>query len=475
MTNDTNMRIVSLIVGVFLLCISSLGYAKKTNVVIIIADDVGWNDLGCYGNDVVKTPNIDQLANGGMLFNNAFLTSSSCSPSRCSIISGKYPHSCGAPELHVPLPKGVTTLPLLLKNSGYYTAQAGKWHFGENVYSAFDRYTDKNGYNNGNGGEKQWVRFIKERPKDKPFFFWLAAHDAHRPWGANSFHVSHDAKDVEVPVYFVDTPATRADMVSYYNEISRFDHYIGKVVEELKRQKVYENTLIIVMADNGSPFPRCKTRVYDSGMKTPFVVHWPKKIKRAAECNSLISSIDIAPTVLDIAGIKTPADFQGVSMMPLIKNPKATVRDKVFAEHNWHDYEAHERMVRTKEYMYVLNSRPLLSNCGPADSKRSATQKALDKYRDMGVLTAAQADIYVTPRPVEELFNVIEDSLQLVNIASSPKYKQILEQMRADMKKWQKETLDSTPDSITKDWYNRETGGRLDVDRVRGILPGSSK
>jgi len=448
---------------------------EKPNFVFIIADDVSWNDIGCYGNDIVKTPNIDRLANEGLRFTNAFLTASSCSPSRCSIIAGKYPHSNGAAELHTPLSEKEVPYPFLLKENNYYTAQAGKWHLGPATHRAFDRYTDNNGYDDGDGGEKNWVRFIKERPKDKPFFFWLASHDAHRPWGADTFKITHDPLKMIIPPYFADTPETRQDMASYYNEIGRFDYYIGKVREELEKLGVLDNTVIIVMADNGRPFPRCKTRVYDSGMKTPFIVFWPKGIRsKGAQTESLVSAIDIAPTILELAGINPPEKYQGKSFVPVLKTPSAEIRTEIFSEHNWHDYEAHERMIRTKDYLYVLNARPNLTNGGPADSKASLTQHALNQVRDDGKLTPAQADVFMVPRPAEELFNVKNDPQQFLNLASMPEYQEKLKEMRRRLKNWQYNTGDTTPDDLTPDWYDRETGKALKIERKRGTMPGST-
>lgn len=451
---------------------------KHPNIILFIGDDISWNDIGCYGNDVVKTPNIDRLAREGLRFTNAFLTASSCSPSRCSIISGKYPHSNGAAELHTPLPESeISTLyPLILKENNYYTGQAGKWHLGAAAHRAFDRYTDNNGYDNGDGGEKNWVKFLKERPTGKPFFFWLASYDAHRPWGADTFKITHDPLKMKIPPYFADTPETRQDMASYYNEIGRFDFYIGKVREELEKQGVLENTLIIVMADNGRPFPRCKTRVYDSGMKTPFVVFWPKGIRnKGSETKSLISAIDIAPAILELAGIKPPDEYQGKSFVPVLKNPTSEIRTAIFSEHNWHDYEAHERMIRTKDYLYVLNSRPNLTNGGPADSKSSPTQHALNKVRNDGKLTQAQADVFMAPRPAEELFNVKNDPEQFLNLASMPQYQEKLKELRGLLNNWQYHTGDTTPDELTKDWFDRETGTPLQGKKVRGEMPGGKK
>jgi len=452
---------------------NSLEGKEKPNFVFIIADDVSWNDLGCYGNSHVKTPNIDRLANEGLRFDNAFLTASSCSPSRCSIVSGKYPHSNGAAELHTELPESEIPFPLLLKESGYYTAQAGKWHLGTAAHRAFDIYTDNNGYNNGDGGEENWIPFLQNRPKDKPFFFWLASHDAHRPWGADTFKITHNPADLEVPIFFDDTPETRQDLASYYNEIGRFDYYVGMVRKELEKQGVLDNSLIIVMADNGRPFPRCKTRVYDSGMKTPFIVFWPNGLKNnGTVTESLISAIDISSTILELAGIGQPNDYQGVSFFPILKDIKAETREYIFSEHNWHDYEAHERMVRSKDFLYVLNSRPNLTNCGPADSKSSPTQHALNKLRDEGKLTPAQADIFIVPRPNEELFDLALEQDQLLNVASINNYKEKLIFYRNLLNDWMDKTGDTVPEHLTPDWHDRETGDVLPAKGVRGTMSG---
>ncbi|MCK3684816.1 sulfatase [Maribellus sp. YY47] len=469
--NALSLLILSLF---FLLASVCSNASEKPNVVFIIADDISWDDFGCYGNHQVKTPHIDQLAREGLRFDNAFLTASSCSPSRCSIISGKYPHSNRAAELHTELPASEIPFPLLLKENGYYTAHAGKWHMGAAAHRAFDIYTDNNGYKNGDGGEANWIPFLKDRPQDKPFFFWLASHDAHRPWGADTFHITHDPANLEVPVYFADTPETRQDMASYYNEIARFDHYIGKVREELERQGALNNTVIIVMADNGRPFPRCKTRVYDSGMKTPFIVFWPDGLKKkGVRTQSLISSIDVASTILELAEIKQPDDYQGVSFVPILKSVKAETRKYVFSEHNWHDYEAYERMVRTKDFLYLWNARPNLTNCGPADSKNSPTQNALNELRDAGKLSAAQADVFLTPRPAEELFDLSLEKDQLLNVASVEKYQVQLTELRNLLHTWMKETGDTTPENLTPDRFDRETGKVLRKEIVRGTMPGS--
>lgn len=442
------------------------------NIIFIIADDVSWDNIGCYGNSEAHTPNIDKLARQGIRFDNAYVTTSSCSPSRNSIITGRYPHGTGAAELHTPLPDEQIPFPLLLKNAGYYTVQSGKSHFGGTALRAFDTaYVMKEA---GTGGEERWVKCLQERPKNKPIFAWFAALDAHRPWQADHFRTPHDPAKVIVPPYLADTDSTRKDLASFYNEISRFDFYVGEVMKELEKQGIEKNTIIIVLADNGQPFPRGKTRVYDSGMKTPFIVKWEDGITKAGGVSqSMISTIDIAPTLLEIAGVKLPSAFQGKSFSRLLKNPALEYREYVFCEHNWHDYEAHERMLRTKDFLYVLNSRPNLSNYGPADSNSSPSFEALKKLRDQGKLSAAQADIFMVPRPYEELYYCKNDSMQLINVASLPEYRETLTALRKELYKWRIETRDNTPVNLTKDWFDRETGKSLAKEKqLRGEMPG---
>ena len=409
------------------------------NVVVLIADDVSWNDLGCYGSSSVQTPNIDKLAEGGIRFNNAILTASSCSPSRISIMTGRYPHNTGAAELHTEPEVDFGSLASSLKKKGYYTGQAGKWHMGKLLRQSFDKIHDTL-EQNGNGGEDMWIPSLRERERNKPFFFWFAPLDAHRPWGPNEFAKTIDPKDVEVPATLVDTDSTRLDLAQYFIEIKRFDFHVGEVVKELKRHRVYDNTAIIVMADNGRPFPRDKTRMYDSGMKTPFIVHWPETIKKRAVSNSLLSSVDIAPTILDICSVPVPESFQGKSFKPVLKDPEKEIRKYVFSEHNWHDYEAHERMARTEDFIYILNSRPQFSNQGPADAVTSPSFRALAAENEKQNLTPAQFDVFLAPRPVEELFKSKNDALQLDNLIGNKKYTPVYKELKDALGKWMEQT-----------------------------------
>ncbi len=461
--------------------------ASPPNLIVCIADDISCDDFGCYGSRCARTPHIDTLASKGMKFTQAFLTASSCSPSRSSIITGRYPHNLGpGAELHQPIAANIPWLPTLLREQGYYTAIVGKNHMtrenakvGKETWDLIDPgITPEN-----HGGESNWMQTVIQRPKDKPFFFWFASLDAHRDWegdqewDATKYGPKHLPEEMVVPRFLVDDAATRADLASYHNEVSRFDYYVGQVVKTLTAEGLLENTLLLILADNGRPFPRAKTRLHDSGMKTALIAHWPAGITTAGStCASLVSSIDIAPTFLELAGVQSSQPtFQGLSLVPLFKDPTAQTRQHAFSEHNWHDYEAHGRAVRSHDWLYVRNARPQFAWQGPADSVRSASHQALRKQRDAGRLTPAQADVFLVPRPLEELYNTANDPDQLHNLAADPQHAATRQKLAALLDEWIKETADAAPEGLTPDTFDRETGAVLRKGKNRpdrGVYPG---
>ncbi len=424
------------------------------NFIIFIADDAAWNDCGPYGNQQIKTPNINRLAEEGVVFNNAFLTTSSCSPSRCSILTGRYPHSTGAQELHMPLPADQLLFAGELQKAGYYTAVAGKYHIGPRR-EEFDTI-----YGGSPSGCEYWVEALQNRQKNKPFFLWLASNDPHRQYFPNTIPEPHRPEDVIVPPYLPDNDSTRKDLALYYDEISRMDSYIGKVMAELKNQGLDENTFVLYMTDNGRPFPRAKTRLYDSGIKTPFIIRWPAKLQKGS-AEALISSLDIAPTICELAGAGLSETYQGISFVPVLNDYLAETRDYIAAEHNWHDYQSHERAVRNKRYLYIRNAFPQLNASPPADAVNSITyQKMIEMYKN-NELTKYQLDCFKQPREPEELYDVLNDPFQFVNLAENPDYEYVLSEMRGLLETWKNEFNDSVPDNPTPDKFDRWTGKRL--------------
>ena len=431
------------------------------NFVIMIADDLGSDDLGCYGHPTIRSPHIDQLAETGLTFDNAFLTTSSCSPSRCSIMTGRYPHNTGAGELHLPLPANQTTFADILKENGYYTAAAGKWHLGPAPRPHFNRIYSRG----GPSGCGEWVDSIKDRDKDRPFFLWLAASDPHRGYQPGAVDNPHAPESVVVPPFFPDTPEVRKDLALYYDEVSRFDEFVGAVFDELKNQNLLDSTMIIVLSDNGRPFPRCKTTLYDSGIKTPFIVYASHlhESTKGSRTGSMVSSIDIAPTLLDLAGLAIPESMQGVSFAPVLKNPGTEVRQSIHAEHNWHDFMARERCVRTRRFLYIKNDLPHLPLTPPADAVNSPSWASMNDELRLGRLNPFQSVCFTSPRPEEELYDVVLDPHQLYNLASLPAYIQILQDLRHQHQTWSSDTNDILPDiqEISPDGFDRATGDKL--------------
>ena len=437
----------------FLLLISCSEDLKQPNFIVFIADDAAWDDSGAYGNTAIKTPNIDKMAEEGMLFTNAMLTTSSCSPSRCSIMTGLYPHNTDAEELHMKLPADKVMFAGELQKAGYHTAAAGKWHIGPNR-SEFDTIYHKT----GKSGCGHFVEAIQNRPKDKPFFLWLASSDPHRIYLPNTIPEPHDPSKVIVPPYLHDNDSTRKDLALYYDEISRLDSFIGKVMTELKKQGEDENTIVIYMTDNGRPFPRCKTRMYNSGIKTPFIVRWPEKIKAGTKSESMVSSIDIAPTFVELAGGKIPEVFQGKSFAEILKNTDYKFIKYTFSEHNWHDYQSYERQVRSKKHLYIRNAFPELTASPSADAVRSITYQKMIRLKNEGKLLEEQMDCFIAPRSAEELFDVEKDPYQMNNVADDPAYAEALAEMRSALDKWIIDTDDKMPENPTPDKFDRITG-----------------
>ncbi|WP_146509347.1 sulfatase family protein [Thalassoglobus neptunius] len=448
------------------LCLFSLfvseSYAQP-NFVIFVADDMAWDDCGAYGHPNIKTPNIDQLAEEGMRFDRAYLTCSSCSPSRCSMLTGRYPHSTGAGELHLPLPADQTLFSTPLREKGYYTASVGKWHLGDAAISQMDLV--KQG--GGPGGEGDWVDVLQNRPKDKPFFLWLAATDPHRAYRPGAIDPPHTTDDVRVPPIFPDTTPVREDLALYYDEIGRFDEYIGKVRDELSSQGVLDETFILVISDNGRPFPRCKTTVLEDGVKTPFIVRYPPIVKPNQSTTSIVSTIDIAPTVVELAGAEQLDSFQGKSFVPVLRTPTIHSRLSAYSEHNWHDYRAFERSVCTSKYRFVRNWAPSLPATPPADAVRSPTYDEMKRLHAEKNLAPTQNLIFDTPQPERELYDVVNDPHCLVNLLTDVPKTSEIERIALEhegmLNQWQQDTDDSFPgfDKLTPDGFHRVTGKRI--------------
>lgn len=462
--------------------------APKPNLVLIIADDMNWDDCGAYGHPAIRTPHIDRLAAEGLLFQHAYLTTNSCSPSRCSILTGQYPHNTGAEQLHWPLPAGTQTFAGQLGELGYYTAAAGKWHLGDAARSHFDRIYEAStaGFilpSSGDGepaqmiaaqpsGCEDWVRALEERPREQPFFLWLAALDPHREYSDGALDPPHRIEDVVVPPHLPDTPEVREDLRLYYDEIGRLDGYIGQVMAELKSQGVDQNTLVLFISDNGRPFPRDKTTLYDGGIRTPWIVRWPAAIEAGQTTAALVSSVDIAATFIELAGgdiaaTDAPAESGGKSFVQVLRNPARSHRTFAFAEDHWHDYEDHARCILTSRFKLIRNDYVDLPMTPPADAGRGLTWQTMLQLHQRGELPPHQQTCFRAPRPKWELYDLQHDPGELANRAEDPAYQSVRDRLQAALSQWTEETGDYIPSQRTADEFNRVTGEPDHSVRVR--------
>lgn len=438
---------------------------KPPNIVIFIADDLGEGDLGCYGHKVIRTPHIDRLATEGLRFDAAFLTISSCSPSRASILTGRYPHNTRAEDLHDPLPTDQRTVAHYLRGGGdsakagaasYYTACVGKWHLGNEVRSQFDTIIECP----AEPTAANTVKLIKDRPTGKPFFLWVASTDPHRPYQLNTIAKAHKPEDVVLPPYLPDHPHIRKELALYYDEIVRFDECVGTVRQALADAGELDNTIIIVMSDNGMPFPRAKTTLYDSGLRTPLIVRWPGTplgrghVKPGVQKN-LFSVVDLAPTLLAIAGVKQNT-MQGVDQSAMWRDANVKGRDVIFAEANWHDYEQFTRAARDDRYKLVRNYYHDLPLWNSVDSISSITWVGYMEMKKAGKLTPAQEFLFQAPRPKEELYDLSADPFELKNVIDVPTHAPALAKLRDRLDHWRMDTQDDLPAQRKPDGWTRD-------------------
>lgn len=451
------------------------GAQSRPNFVLIIADDMNWDDCGAYGHPAIRTPHIDRLAKQGLLFQHAYLTTNSCSPSRASIITGKYPHNTGAEQLHWPLPTGTQTFVQQLKSAGYYTAAAGKWHMGDAIRGHFDKIYEAStaGFVLPSGADGQpakmiarqpsgcedWERALAERDKSKPFCLWLAALDPHREYNEGALDPPHSRSDVIVPPHLPDTPDVREDLRLYYDEIGRLDGYLGRVIRQLQTQSVSHNTLVLFISDNGRPFPRDKTTLYDGGIRTPWIVRWPAQVAPGTTTNALVSSVDIAATFLVLAGLDSNAiPNAGKSFANVLKNPATPHRQYAFAEDHWHDYEDHARCVVDGRFKLIRNDYVDLPSTPSADAGRGLSWQNMLKLQAAGKLSPQQQTCFQSPRPRWELFDLQRDPGELANRFGDPAYAAVKTRLSQALTEWTTETNDYLPSQRTPDEFDRITG-----------------
>ena len=437
----------------------------KPNIVVFLADDAGM-DFGCYGNKNIHTPNIDKLSASGLRFNKAFLTSPQSSPSRTSMMTGMFAHTIGTEDLHTPIDENTRMIPSYLHDVGYRTGVILKTHWGANGDQQFDMVDNGREWyaeepvSQNNPALTRYKNFI-DKDKEQPFFLWVGFTDPHRPYDRESNVRQNDPNKVNVLPYHIDNQETRMDYADYYDEISRMDRHIGIMMEELEKRNLLENTIIIFLSDNGMPFPRAKGTLYDAGIQTPLIFSWKGKIKAGStHDNGLISTIDLAPTILDLAGVPIQEQMYGKSFSEILFNPSLRGRDFIFSERNWHDCDEYMRCIRTEKYKLIFNAYYELPHGIAMDLSSSPTWYALKKAQKEETLTKAQKTIFVCPRPMIEIYDLTKDKYELNNVADEQAYVVEGKKLITLLLKWQEETKDHP-------WWKRRRPDQS--DRITGF------
>jgi N-sulfoglucosamine sulfohydrolase len=404
--------------------------APRPNLVVFVGDDLGWRDTEPYGNAAVRTPNIARLARDGLLVRYAFGTSPQCSPSRISMLSGRYSHASRTEDLHTPLPSGVRLLPALLQAAGYFTGDMAKTHYGPNGEKQFQWYSPETA---------PALPAFLDSAGTRPFFLWVGFHEPHRPYPTSPTRTVHPPDSVKLTPYLADTPATRKDVARYYDAIARMDGKIGQMMAELGRRKLLERTLVIFLSDNGAPFAREKGTLYDSGTRTPLILSWPTVLRPGTVWDhGMVSSIDLAPTLLELAGVHAPENLQGRSFRALLAAPDAFEGDAyVFSERNWHDCDEHQRAVRTTRYKLIrTDAYTELPLCTAADIGASASFLDLRARARAGRLTAAQRRLFEAPRARLELYDLRKDPWEITNLADDPAHAATVRELAGVLESW---------------------------------------
>ncbi|MFW6124896.1 MAG: sulfatase, partial [Pirellulales bacterium] len=305
--------------------------------------------------------------------------------------------------------------------------------------------------------------FLDRRPAGAPFFLAVGFRDVHRPYQEETVPQPHDPGGAVLPPFLPDTPEVRADLARYYDEIARLDASVGTILSELQRRGLDRNTVVLFFSDNGAPFPRAKTSLYDVGIGTPLLLRWPGVVAPGATTDALVSLVDLVPTMLALAGAEAPAGLHGQSFLPILTNPSVAGRQYVFAERNWHDFDDHARAVRTRRYKYIRNYFPERPFDHPADTIRSPTFQAMLRLRDAGRLTGEPALIFRSTRPREELYDLEADPYEFHNLVGTPDHRETLSRLSGVLERWERETEDVDPKKSKPDAFDRRTGRRLPV------------
>jgi N-sulfoglucosamine sulfohydrolase len=471
----TTMKNKLLLAAAMVFLASAHGFSEagqRPNILWIIAEDMS-PDIGCYGNRVVSTPNIDQLATEGMKFNTVFTTGPACSPSRTSLATGVYQTTLGAfhmrysDELKPALPEPVRILPELMREQGYYTG---------NIREVCNTGTGKDDWL-FKTAQKSWdTQNWGDLIQQQPFFAQIHFTESHRGFKPNK--TTPVAKgQIKLPPYYPDHPVSRQDWAGYLEEVNTADERVGAILKKLEQDGLAENTIVFFFSDHGRPMIRGKNWLYDSGTRIPLVIYVPEKIKKpdayqaGSEHSGLISSVDMVAETLLMAGGGIPDWMQGRSFLRADSTPRKYVYTAV---DRIGDIDSCSRAVRTRNFKYIKNFKTPGSINESSTSYRRATHPIHHLLNIMGekdLLTPAQEQL-LKPMFAEELYDLENDPYETVNLVGNKDFEAVRKELEDNLSEWivlsKDKGLEKDSDAIIQHFraYGVSTG-RKQKNRIR--------
>ncbi|MCG8585840.1 MAG: sulfatase [Pirellulales bacterium] len=410
----------------------------RPNIVLILADDLNWNDLGCYGNKEVKTPNIDRLASEGLRFTHCYTATAMCAPTRQQLYTGVFPVRNGAFPNHSKVKSGTRSLVHHFGNLGYRVGLTGKKHFGPP--SSFPFVAVKK------DGSRKFMT------GNEPFFLVVASNSPHTPWPKPE---GYDPEKLTLKPNMVDTPETRQALASYYTEVTQLDDQVGKYMKMVDDLGIAKNTIFIFSSEQGSNFPFAKWTCYDLGLRTALIMRWPGHIKPGTTTDAMVQYVDIVPTLLEAVGGKPakvdtglPSDpnggrgFDGTSFLHVLRGKADRHRDHAFGVHTTRgiiagsDYPV--RSIRDERYKLILNlnHKGKFSNVVQAQDREGYWKTWLAKAETDPTIAPLVKKYY--KRPAVEFYDLDDDPYEMNNLADQPQYAPRIATMKRALEDWMK-------------------------------------
>ena len=431
----------------------------RPNIVLIVVEDLSLR-IGAFGDSVAQTPNIDRLAREGVRLTQIFTASGVCAPSRAALITGMHQSSITAQHMRSTAyswqdgsgrtgyfatpPAYVKAFPELLRAAGYYTTNNSKtdYQFGT-PFTIWDESGTEAHWKNRSAGQPFFAMYSQTATHESGLFNPDANSEAYRASASELQALAQKRaalirptrpEDVIVPPYYPDTPTVRTDIARQYDNVQVMDAWVGERMEELRRAGLLENTIVIWTTDHGDGLPRGKRSLYDSGLHVPTIIRFPDGRGAGTSDARLISFVDLAPTILAMAGVPAPPPLHGIDVL----QPLSHGQERVFAARDRMDASPDlSRAVRTSEFKYIVNEYPDAPFYLPLPYRENVPMMAeMRRLNDSGSLSPLQASYFRTPRPPEELYDLRTDPHEINNLAGDPDYASVKAVLAKDLADW---------------------------------------